>query len=185
MADNANNDAWTWRDSGNTTDIPALNVDASNNTIVNSGSPNDTYIKAGDDIYINAGTNGVVSIGEGGVYPFTLTSDGMVAAEALVAHGNSGSAIALDVSAGHVHTITLNAATPAVTFTNWPAVGWAEVAVVMTQDGTGGRVPGFAGVKWPAAAIPPVSTAAGAVDIYVFSSDGTNVYGNVAGIGYA
>ncbi len=46
------------------------------------------------------------------------------------------------------------------------------------QDGTGSRTLAYNGVfKWPAGVAPVLSTAANAIDILTFVSDGTNMYG--------
>lgn len=48
------------------------------------------------------------------------------------------------------------------------------------QDGTGSRTLAYNAVfKWPGGAAPVLSTAAGAIDILTFVSDGTNMYGAI------
>ena len=48
----------------------------------------------------------------------------------------------------------------------------------MIQDGTGSRTLAYNAIyKWPAGVAPVLSTAANAIDILTFVSDGTNMYG--------
>ena len=54
----------------------------------------------------------------------------------------------------------------------------ATYTIIVTQDGTGSRTMSFgANYKWAGGTAPTLSTAAGAVDILTFISDGTNMYG--------
>lgn len=78
--------------------------------------------------------------------------------------GNSGASKAIDLSTGTVFTVLLNNATPTITFSN-PQAGCAY-AIVFTQDGTGSRVPSFAGttVIWGNSGASTFSTAASSVD---------------------
>ena len=51
--------------------------------------------------------------------------------------------------------------------------------LIVTQDATGTRTLAYGSAyKWPGGSAPTLSTAANAVDILEFSSDGTNMYGN-------
>jgi hypothetical protein len=92
--------------------------------------------------------------------------------------GNSGAAPAVDWSAGAVQSITLNAATVTPTFA--PTVGGASLALVVTQDGTGGRA-----VVWPAAVswiggTPPILlSGASQTTLVYFYWDGTTYWGTV------
>jgi hypothetical protein len=75
-------------------------------------------------------------------------------------------------------TLTASGAVPA-----FPAPGGpgANFLLVLTQDGTGSRVPTWpAGTKWAAATAPTLSTGAGKVDALAFESfDGTTWAGRV------
>lgn len=78
----------------------------------------------------------------------------------LVAHGNSGTTEAFSFSAGDTHTVTLDA-NCTFSFTGAVSGTPASMTIVITQDGTGGRV-----ITWPAAVKFPsgsmfLSTAAG------------------------
>lgn len=77
--------------------------------------------------------------------------------------GNSGSSQTLNLSSFNVFTTTLNAATPAFTFSN-PQAG-CPYAFIFTQDVTGSRIPSFSGVTvlWSGGA-HTFSTTANAVD---------------------
>lgn len=58
---------------------------------------------------------------------------------------NSGSAITIDPANGETQYITLNAATPVITFASAPAAGTSKrIKLTLIQDGTGGRLPTFA-----------------------------------------
>lgn len=58
---------------------------------------------------------------------------------------NSGSAITIDPANGETQYITLNAATPTITFASAPAAGTSKkIKLTLVQDGTGGRQPTFA-----------------------------------------
>lgn len=58
---------------------------------------------------------------------------------------NSGSAITIDPANGECQYITLNAATPVITFAAAPAAGTSKkIKLTLIQDGTGGRLPTFA-----------------------------------------
>lgn len=57
----------------------------------------------------------------------------------------------------------------------------ASYTLIVVQDGTGNRTLAYgANYKWPSGTAPVLSTAAGAIDILTFISDGTNMYGAIA-----
>jgi len=60
-----------------------------------------------------------------------------------------------------------------------PAILSAAIAILfVVQDATGSRIPTFsANFKWPGGTAPTFSTAANAIDILSFVSDGTYLYG--------
>lgn len=96
-----------------------------------------------------------------------------------VVKGNSGATPAVDFSQGSVQSLTLNAATVTPTFVNPP--GGANLALVLTQDGTGGRT-----VTWPAAVTwiggnaPILLSGAGQTTLVYFYFDGTTFWGSLA-----
>lgn len=58
---------------------------------------------------------------------------------------NSSTAITIDPANGECQYITLNAATPVITFAAAPAAGTSKkIKLTLIQDGTGGRLPTFA-----------------------------------------
>lgn len=92
--------------------------------------------------------------------------------------GNSGATPTVDWGAGSVQSITLNAATVTPTFLK--PVGGCNLALVITQDGTGGRA-----VTWPAAVswiggTPPILlSGAGQTTLVYFYWDGTTYWGSL------
>lgn len=82
-----------------------------------------------------------------------------------------------DVSAGAFATLTLGGNRTMAAPTN--LVAGASYALKVAQDGTGSRTLTWNAVfKWPSGTAPTLSTAASAVDIVTFISDGTNLYGS-------
>jgi hypothetical protein len=96
-----------------------------------------------------------------------------------VVKGNSGAAPAVDWTAGSVQSITLNAATVTPTFTAPP--GGANLALVVTQDGVGGRAVTWpAAVKWIGGTAPILLSGAAQTTLVYFYFDGTNYWGSLA-----
>lgn len=64
-------------------------------------------------------------------------------------------------------------------------VNGGTYALIVKQDATGNRTLGYGSAfKWLGGAVPALSATAGSVDILVFISDGTYLYG-VANLGFA
>lgn len=108
-------------------------------------------------------------------------------AETVSAHGSSGTTETLDMTAGNVHTITLdNNCT--LTFSNPSATGKAcSFTLIVTQDGTGSRTITWpASVDWAGASAPTLSTGANDVDIFSFltTDAGTTWYGFTGGLDF-
>lgn len=104
-------------------------------------------------------------------------------ADTVVALGNTGTAINLDVVSGGVFTATL---TGSCTFTlRYPvASGSSSFVLILTNDGTAGRTVAWAGGSflWPnGAASLSRTTTANATDVWVFFTPdgGTTWYGNI------
>lgn len=99
-----------------------------------------------------------------------------------LAKGNSGAGPSVDWTKGTTQSMTLNAATVTPTFANPP--GGCNLALVLTQDGVGGR-----SVVWPAAVTwiggtPPVLLSGpGQVSLVNFYFDGTTYFGSLATAG--
>jgi len=87
-----------------------------------------------------------------------------------------GASIAWDLGAAPVASVTLGGNRTLSNPTNMR--DGSTYLLRVTQDGTGGRTLAYGGnYKWEAAVAPVLSTAAGALDILSFTSDGTNMYG--------
>lgn len=81
-----------------------------------------------------------------------------------------------DLNTAQVAILTLTGNTTFDAPTNMKAGGTYIIKLI--QDGTGSRTAAWNAVfKWPGGTAPTLSTAAGAVDIITFFSDGTNMYG--------
>lgn len=84
--------------------------------------------------------------------------------------------ISWNTSLGQIATVTLGGSRIMGAPTNL-RVGTYILNVI--QDGSGNRTLTWNSVfKWSAGVAPPLSTAAGARDIFTFFSDGTNLYGS-------
>lgn len=89
-----------------------------------------------------------------------------------------GATIAWDVSGGALGTVTLGGNRTLANPTNLQA--GASYAIKVTQDGAGNRTLAYGSAyKWAGGVAPVLSTAAGAVDVLTFISDGTNLYGSI------
>lgn len=95
------------------------------------------------------------------------------------AGGDTGAAKTIpDVTVNVLHTYTITAN---CTFTMPAPAAGRTVKVLLTQDGTGSRVPTFTGVRWAGGSMPAASTAAAAVDLFTFQCvDGTHWEGNLS-----
>ena len=105
-------------------------------------------------------------------------------AETLVALGNTGIAINLDVVDGGVFTTTLTG-NATITLRYPVATGVSSFTLILTNDGTAGRSVAWSGgtFRWPnGAASLNRTTAANAIDIWTFFTPdgGTTYYGNIA-----
>jgi hypothetical protein len=86
-----------------------------------------------------------------------------------------GATITWDVPAGHHAQVTLGGNRTLAAPTNLIAGQVYTLHVV--QDGTGSRTLTWNSVfKWPGGTAPTLSTGAGKRDVFVFSTDGTNLY---------
>lgn len=105
-------------------------------------------------------------------------------ADTVVALGNTGTAINIDVFSGGVFTATL---TGSCTFTlRYPvATGASSFTLILTNDGTAGRTVAWSGGSFifpGGAANLSRTTTANAIDVWVFftPNGGTTWYGNIA-----
>jgi hypothetical protein len=142
--------------------------------------------------------NKMVIGGGAGVVPATTTVFGTAAAvtsgtyaqavgyaDTVVALGNTGTAINLDVTGGNVFSATLNGnATITVRFP--VATGASSFTLILTNDATPGRTVSFVGsgatFKYPGgAASLSRTTTANAIDVWFFFTPdgGTTYYGSI------
>jgi hypothetical protein len=104
-------------------------------------------------------------------------------ADTVVALGNTGTAINLDVVSGGVFTATLTGSAT-ITLRYPVASGSSSFVLILTNDGTAGRTVAWAGGSflWPnGAASLSRTTTANATDVWVFftPNGGTTWYGNI------
>lgn len=95
----------------------------------------------------------------------------------------AGGGFTWDLNASPISYVTLNGIGIIPTIIN-PVAGWLyPYRLQLIQDGAGNRTVTWpAIVKWQNGIAPTLSTAAGALDEFWFSSDGTNLF-NVAAAG--
>jgi hypothetical protein len=141
--------------------------------------------------------NKVVIGGGAGVVPSTTSVLGTAAAvtsgtyiqavgyaDTVVALGNTGTAINLDVVGGNVFTATLTG-NATITLRYPVATGSSSFTLILTNDGTAGRTVAWAGgtFKFPGgAASLSRTTTANAIDVWFFFTPdgGTTWYGNIS-----
>lgn len=88
-----------------------------------------------------------------------------------------------DITKGNVRKTTLGG-NRTLAISN-PTAGQAFVYELI-QDATGSRtVTWWAGIKWQNGVVPTLSTAANAIDIFVFLYDGTTYFGSIYGQAFA
>jgi hypothetical protein len=100
--------------------------------------------------------------------------------ESVVAIGTVTTSHTLALTSGTVQTATLTAST-ACTFTMPAATAGKSFTLYLKQAAaTGNGTATFTGVKWDIAGTPVMTATAGKMDVFTFSSDGTNWYGSVS-----
>jgi hypothetical protein len=103
----------------------------------------------------------------------------------LVTVATSGAAYTFDLTQGTTFDVT-QSANCTFTMPAQPPVGYAaSFTVWLRQNGTGGWVPTFSGVKWASGVVPSFSMAATALDIITFTSVGTAWVGLVSALAVA
>lgn len=91
--------------------------------------------------------------------------------------GSVGASNTINWGDAQKQKVTLTANT-VFTFTAPNGGQWANLVLIIVQDGTGNRDPVWPGnVLWPNGSAPNLSNPAGSVDIVYFTFDGTNYYG--------
>ena len=93
---------------------------------------------------------------------------------------NSSTAITLALTNGTVQIITL---TGTATITMPTAVS-GKSFMLLLKTGAGGYTVTWSTVQWPSGTAPTLTSTASKMDKFVFTSDGTNWYGSVAGQNY-
>jgi hypothetical protein len=185
----------------------ALGTDVSGTLPVANGGTGLTAGTSGGILaYTAAGTlassaaltaNKVVIGGGAGVVPSTTTVLGTAAAvttgtyiqavgyaDTVVALGNTGTAINLDVTGGNVFSATLNG-NATITLRYPVATGSSSFTLILTNDATAGRTVAWAGGSFlfpGGAASLSRTTTANATDIWFFftPNGGTTWYGNIS-----
>ncbi len=95
---------------------------------------------------------------------------------------NTSTAYTIDLANGTVQILTL---TGNCTYTFPTATAGKSFTLLQKQDGTGSRTVTWpASVKWPSGTAPTITSTASKLDKFVFTADGTNWYGSVAGQNY-
>jgi hypothetical protein len=105
-------------------------------------------------------------------------------AETLTAPTISSGTLTLDLEAGNVFDVALNAAITTLTISNPPASGRAgSFTLILTADGTARAVTWGAAVKWPGGVAPTLTSTNGKKDIVVMTTvdAGSNWFAIVAG----
>lgn len=99
-----------------------------------------------------------------------------------VATANTSTAYTIDLANGSIQILTL---TGNCTFTFPTATAGRSFLMILKQDATGSRTATWpAAVKWPNSTAPTITATASRSDKYVFTADGTNWVGSVAGQNY-
>jgi hypothetical protein len=98
------------------------------------------------------------------------------------AGANTSTAYTIDLANGTLQILTL---TGNCTFTFPTATIGQSFIMLLKQDGTGNRTVIWpASVKWPSSTAPTITTTANKLDKFVFTADGANWLGSVAGQAY-
>jgi hypothetical protein len=97
----------------------------------------------------------------------------------------SSGTLSLDLESGNVFEVLLTQNVTSLVLLHPPAAGRAgSCSLILRQDATGGRTLAWPGmIKWPGGAVPTITSAANAVDIYalVTRDGGTTWYGFAGG----
>lgn len=132
---------------------------------------------AGGRINLGLGTAAIANTGTGAAnVPTVSQADARYARAASLQTLADQATVAWDVSAGASAQLTLGGNRTLANPTNLQA--GASYILFVRQDATGGRTLAYGSAfRWPSGAVPILSTAANAVDILTFISDGTLLYG--------
>lgn len=93
--------------------------------------------------------------------------------------------LALDLSAGRIFKVALNAAINTLTISNVPAAVAVRFELILTADGTPRVITWPASVHWPGGVAPTPTSTATYRDRYVFSTEDGGTTWDVAKVGQA
>ena len=139
------------------------------------------------NVTINQGTsNGVVhsnvTITSGSANGVTISNATLISSqvnaytEGVIAVGNTGNAVTINISNATIVTATLTAN---CTFT-MPSNTAGRSFTLILRTGNGSFTSSFTNVKFPSNTAPTITTTASRADILTFVADGSNWYGNFA-----
>lgn len=154
-----------------------INNTLSNSVIIangtNSGATGTTFtLPTGrTSIVFNDGTN------VNDVVTFVSSLQLNTYTEGVLAIGNTGNVVTMNIANGTVLTATLNAN---CTWTMPTTVAGKSFILLLRQGGNGSFTSSFTNVKWANNIAPIITGSNAAMDILTFISDGTNWYGNYA-----
>ncbi len=177
--------------SGSVNNITSNNATLSNVTIV-SGSANGIAVTNASSLTSNAAvlTNAsitTVTLNGGTANGLTSTNVTIVSGvvgnttinaytENIIAVGNTGNAVTVNIANATIVTATLTAN---CTWT-MPANTAGKSFILLLKTGNGGFTSTFTGVKWVGNTPPTITSASNSMDILTFVADGANWYGNYA-----
>jgi hypothetical protein len=174
--------------SGNANNITSNASTFSNISIV-SGNINNITSNAStfSNVTINGGTsNGLtqsnVTIVSGSANGITVSNATLVSSqinaytEGVIAVGNTGNAVTINIANATIVTATLTAN---CTWT-MPGNTAGRSFILLLKTGNGGFTSTFTSVKWVGNTAPTITTSNNSMDILTFIADGANWYGNYA-----
>jgi hypothetical protein len=165
-----------FNDGTNINDVITFVTSLSNVTI-NGGTANSLSLT---NVTISSGAiNGVTS--NGSTFSNVVINSGTVGnttinayTEGVIAVGNTGNAVTLNIANATIVTATLTAN---CTFT-MPGNTSGKSFILLLKTGTGNFTGTFTSVKFASNTAPTITTAANKMDILTFIADGANWYGN-------
>jgi len=93
--------------------------------------------------------------------------------------GSSGTSFLVDTANGSIQIVSLNAAS---TFSFLNPVAGKNIRLFVRTTGVGSIT--WAGAIWPGGVAPTITATASSTDVFNFTCDGTNFYGNIVGQNY-
>lgn len=170
--------------SGNLSDVPG-SYSGANNYIVKVNSTGNALEFAANYITNNISSN--VEFNSN----ILRTPQFLHISEKIFEVGNTGASKTLFLANGNIQTLTLNAASVAITLSNSAIASGRlhSITLFLTQDAVGSRTIDWSTntIKWPTTGVPVLSTTANLTDIIsIFTPNGGTVwYGVSGGTGFA